>query len=57
MHRKPRRRKLAVLLFTELVARWINVTSFLVPNINLLASSCSIFSVLVREYTLLALYS
>lgn len=57
MHRKPRRRKLAVLLFTELVAQWINVTSFLVPNINLLASSCCIFSVLVREYTLLALYS
>jgi hypothetical protein len=40
---------LATLLFTELVVQWINVTFFLVPNINLLANPCSFLSQLVRE--------
>ncbi|BDA51087.1 hypothetical protein COCOBI_17-3070 [Coccomyxa sp. Obi] len=44
---KPRRRKLALLLFTELVVQWINVCSYLVPNINLLARPCAMFSNLV----------
>ncbi|EIE21255.1 alpha/beta-hydrolase [Coccomyxa subellipsoidea C-169] len=44
---KPRRKKLATLLFTELVAQWVNVTFFLVPNIQLLANPCGMFSVLV----------
>ncbi|CAL8466201.1 g5737 [Coccomyxa elongata] len=44
---KPRRKKLATLLITELVAQWINVTFFLVPNINLLAHPCDIWSILV----------
>ncbi len=48
--RKPRRRKLAILLITELVTQWINVTFFLVPNINLLAHSCEIWSILVRKH-------
>lgn len=47
--RKPRRRRLAVLLFTELVVQWINVSFYLVPNINLLAHPCAKFSTLVRE--------
>ncbi|BDA51093.1 hypothetical protein COCOBI_17-3130 [Coccomyxa sp. Obi] len=45
--RKPRRRKLAVLLFTELVVQWINVSFFLVPNINLLARPCDVWFILV----------
>ncbi|BDA51092.1 probable phospholipase A1-Igamma1, chloroplastic at C-terminar half [Coccomyxa sp. Obi] len=42
-----RRRRLAILLFTELVAQWINVTFFLVPNIHLLIHRCSMFTRLV----------
>lgn len=48
--RKPRRRKLAVLLFTELITQWINITFFLIPNIYLLCRPCSMFSSLVREH-------
>lgn len=50
--RKPRRKKLAILLMTELVTQWVNVTFFLVPNINLLARPCDIWSILVREQIL-----
>lgn len=39
-----------MLLFTELVAQWINETFFLVPNINILVHPCDMFSILVRKY-------
>lgn len=55
--RSRRRRRLMMLLFTELVAQWVNVTFFLVPNIHLLIHRCSMFSTLVRECTLPAFRS
>ncbi len=51
--RKPRRRRLAILLLTELVLQWINVSFYLVPNINLLARPCAMFSNLVCESAIL----
>ena len=46
--RKPRRVKLATLLFVELVVQWVNVSFFIIPNAYELARSCDIFSRIIR---------
>jgi hypothetical protein len=46
--RKPRRAKLATLLFVELVVQWANVTAFIVPNAYELARPCDVFSDVIR---------
>lgn len=47
--RKKRRKRFAVLMLTELVAQWINVAFFIIPNVYLLARPCDYFSKIVRE--------
>ena len=46
--RKPRRAKLATLLFVELVVQWVNVTAFIIPNAYELARPCDFFSTVIR---------
>lgn len=46
--RKPRRAKLATLLFVELVVQWVNVTAFIIPNAYELARTCDFFSTIIR---------
>lgn len=49
--RKPRRAKIATLLFVELLLTWLNTTFFIIPNAFWLATyrSCRFFSNIVRE--------
>ena len=52
--RTRRRRKFVTLMLTELVAQWINVAFFILPNATLLARPCDFFTKLVREASLWA---
>ena len=48
LRRKPRRAKLATLLFIELVVQWVNICAFIIPNAYMLGRPCDFFSKIIR---------